>query len=339
MSKKDRNKLLSALGALAAIIVLISLTVRFISGSETLADYAKAHPEEHVKPEITQAAGDGTAQAGAADKSADGKDDATGAAVTEAGGPADTGAAVTPGGGISDADVQAADTPETDTTEAGKDSGSGQTLPQTEPSPERVTYAEGFYYEPVPDVIRDKMKGVSYPLDIDESRVNYDVLRYVRLKYIDFDGNEAEGEMVCNAAIAQDVVEIFHELYLQGYQIERIRLIDDYDADDTASMLDNNTSCFCYRTVEGSSHLSNHAYGRAIDLNPFYNPYIVYGKGENGGDYISPEGSEIYVDRTADFPHKIDENDLAYKLFMQHGFKWGGNWNTQKDYQHFEKKA
>ncbi|MCR4753901.1 MAG: M15 family metallopeptidase [Lachnospiraceae bacterium] len=203
----------------------------------------------------------------------------------------------------------------------------------------RTIVAEGFYYEPIPQTIRERMQGVSYPDDINENKVNYDCLRYLRLKYIDFNGNEAVGEMVCNVAIASDVTEIFHELYLHEYQIESIRLIDDFDADDTASMLANNTSCFCYRTVENSNSLSNHAYGRAIDLNPFYNPYIIYGKGENGTDYISPKESEIYVDRTQDFPHKIDEDDLACKLFKQHGFKWGGNWSTQKDYQHFEKKG
>lgn len=84
------------------------------------------------------------------------------------------------------------------------------------------------------------------------------------------------------------------------------------------------------------SDISNHAKGRAIDINPFYNPYITYNK--DGTANISPEGSEPYADRTASFPYKIDENDLAYKLFKEHGFTWGGNWNSVKDYQHFEKK-
>ncbi len=323
MSKKDRNKLISTIGLLIAVIVLLALTIRFLGGSETLSEYAKDHPEEQIGPQITPIAED-TEEAEDTEKAedAEGKVDPSPSAEVK---PVDV---------TDQKDVASKAGPDTEPV-----AGSEITQFDDVETPERVTYAEGFYYEPIPQVIRDKMKGVSYPPDIDENRVNYDMLRYVRLKYIDFDGNEAEGEMVCNAAIAQDVVEIFHELYLQGYQIESIRLIDDYDADDTASMLDNNTSCFCYRTVEGSTHLSNHAYGRAIDLNPFYNPYIVFGKGENGGDYISPEGSEIYVDRTADFPHKIDENDLACRLFKQHGFKWGGDWNTMKDYQHFEKKA
>ena len=102
-------------------------------------------------------------------------------------------------------------------------------------------------------------------------------------------------------------------------------------------MLDNNTSCFNYRIVDGTDHLSKHALGCAIDINPFYNPYVVFGKGENNETYISPAGSEIYADRSQDFPYKIDENDLCYRLFKEHGFTWGGSWNSCKDYQHFQK--
>ena len=114
-----------------------------------------------------------------------------------------------------------------------------------------------------------------------------------------------------------------------------MRLIDEYDGDDTASMEDNNTSCFNYRVVEGSTSLSKHALGRAIDINPLYNPYITYDK--QGGTHVSPEKAAAYADRGMNFPYKIDENDLCYKLFTQHGFIWGGNWNSVKDYQHFQK--
>jgi hypothetical protein len=124
---------------------------------------------------------------------------------------------------------------------------------------------------------------------------------------------------------------------LNEYHIEKIKLIDEYNGDDTASMLDNNTSCFNYRVVDGTTNLSKHALGCAIDINPFYNPYVVFNKDGSGETYISPKGSEIYADRSADFPYKIDENDLCYKLFKEHGFTWGGDWNSCKDYQHFQK--
>ncbi|AOZ97060.1 M15 family metallopeptidase [Butyrivibrio hungatei] len=201
------------------------------------------------------------------------------------------------------------------------------------PNSDRVSISEYFYYEPISNEVFKRISGVSYPVDC---TISLDDLRYVSLLYVDFDGNTQSGEMICNKAIAQDILEIFSELYNNGYQIESIKLIDEFDGDDTASMLANNTSCFNYRVVEGTNRLSNHAKGLAIDLNPFYNPYITYNK--DGSTNISPEGSEAYADRSTSFPYKIDENDLAYKLFKEHGFTWGGNWNSVKDYQHFEKK-
>ena len=97
----------------------------------------------------------------------------------------------------------------------------------------------------------------------------------------------------------------------------------------------NNTSCFNYRQVVGSSSLSKHALGLAIDINPLYNPYITYNG--DGSANVYPENAADYVDRSKEFPYKIDENDLCYKLFTEHGFTWGGHWNNVKDYQHFQK--
>ena len=199
---------------------------------------------------------------------------------------------------------------------------------------ERNTFQDGFYYEPLSDDIKQRITGISYPET--GCTVPYEDLSYVGLLYIDFNGEEQSGELICNKAIAQDMVEIFYELYRNDYRIERIRLVDEYGGDDTLSMLDNNTSCFNYRVVDGTTTLSKHALGCAIDINPFYNPYIVFNKNGSGETYISPKGSEIYADRSQNFPYKIDENDLCYKLFIKHGFTWGGNWNSTKDYQHFQ---
>lgn len=205
---------------------------------------------------------------------------------------------------------------------------------------DRITYTEGFYYEPVSDNLRRYITGISYPSSDDtdniaEPEITVDELRYVHIWHYDFDGNPAEGELICNESIAQDLVEIFYELYRNEYHLEKVLLIDEYDGDDTASMEDNNTSCFNYRLVEGSTHLSKHAYGLAVDVNPFYNPYITYEK--DGAEKVSPAAAVSYADRSSDFAYKIDENDLCYKLFIQHGFTWGGNWNSSKDYQHFQK--
>ena len=188
-----------------------------------------------------------------------------------------------------------------------------------------------FTSEAIPDAVFARMSGVSFPADCTIARED---LRYLRLSYCDFNGQKQVGEMVCNKKIADDLVSIFKELYARGYQIEKMRLIDDYGGDDDLSCADNNTSCFNYRTVAGSTNLSKHALGLAIDINPFYNPYVTY---PNGVERISPPGSEPYADRSADFAHKIGPGDAAYELFRSHGFTWGGNWKTLKDYQHFQK--
>lgn len=214
---------------------------------------------------------------------------------------------------------------------------------------ERTTYEDGFYYEPISDNLRRYMTGISYPDNkaadnFDEAgtasastpEIALEELRYVHILHYDFDGNSVEGELICNEYIAQDLTEIFYELYCGEYRLEKVLLIDEYDGDDVASMEDNNTSCFNYRPVAGSASLSRHAYGLAIDINPLYNPYITYGK--DGSMNVSPVSGTDYADRTLNFPYKIDENDLCYKLFIQHGFTWGGAWNHSKDYQHFQKK-
>ena len=127
----------------------------------------------------------------------------------------------------------------------------------------------------------------------------------------------------------------FAELYRQKYPIERIRPISDYDNDDERSMQANNTSCYCYRPIAGSTKLSNHARGIAIDINPLYNPCVRRKK--DGTLKVEPATGRPYVDRSKSFKYKITTNDLCYRLFLQHGFRWGGSWRTLKDYQHFEK--
>lgn len=220
-------------------------------------------------------------------------------------------------------------------TPAPEDAYNIETTPSPEPTEDpAVQIMKEFYYAPLNEVQIDYITGCSYPQNEDNLAITYDDLRYVHILHYDFEGNLAEGELICNNYIAQDLIEIFYELYLNEYQLERVTLIENYDGDDTLSMTDNNTSCFNYRVVDGTTNLSKHAYGLAIDINPFYNPYVTY---PGGKIRISPPGSEPYADRDTDFPYKIDENDLCYKLFKEHGFTWGGDWNSSKDYQHFQK--
>ena len=187
----------------------------------------------------------------------------------------------------------------------------------------------GYYV--IPDSIWSLMQGKSVPKNCTVSRAE---LRYLKVLHYGKDGKVHQGELICNKSIAQDLLDIFRELYKAKYKIERISLIDNYGADDTRSMEANNTSCFNFRFMTGSTtRISKHGMGLAIDINPLYNPYVK-------GNKIDPPSGARYAknrDKRKDIPMKIDRNDLCYKLFIKHGFKWGGAWKSSKDYQHFEK--
>ena len=157
----------------------------------------------------------------------------------------------------------------------------------------------------------------------------------ITVRHVNAEGRDLVGVIVCNRAITKDLQDIFAELYRQKYPIERIRPISEYGDDDERSMSDNNTSCYCHRTVAGSSKLSKHAQGLAIDINPLYNPCVRRKK--DGTLLIQPSTGKPYADRRKSFKYKITRDDLCYRLFLQHGFRWGGAWRTLKDYQHFER--
>ena len=188
-----------------------------------------------------------------------------------------------------------------------------------------------FYYEEISDAVFARMDDNSYKADCS---VPLSDLRYVRVLYYGFDESVHIGELVVNKKIAQDMIEIFRGLYDAKYQIGKIVLVDDYGADDNLSMADNNTSAFNYRMVAGTSKLSNHALGLAIDINPLYNPWIYV---LDGKDIIDPPSGAQYADRSLGNPHYLDHDDLCYQLFIEHGFTWGGDWSSSKDYQHFSK--
>lgn len=196
---------------------------------------------------------------------------------------------------------------------------------------DRITYCDGFYQETLSDTLIERITGSSYHENDD---ISLDQLRFLHVLYYDFNNEIKDGELICNKQIADDLLEIFSTLYDNAYQIDKIQLIDVYDADDDLSCADDNTACFNYRVVAGSTTLSKHALGMAIDINPFYNPYVTY---PDGKERISPAGSEVYADRSNDNPHMIRKGDLCYQLFIDHGFTWGGEWKSLKDYQHFQK--
>ena len=197
------------------------------------------------------------------------------------------------------------------------------------------TYGVGkcFVAEVISDEVFSRMRNKSYK---NGCPVKIERLRYLKVLHRNADGKTQLGELVCNVNIADKLLRIFRKLYDADYKIEKMCLIDDFNADDERSMAANNTSCFNFRVVSGTKTVSKHGYGLAIDLNPRYNPYVHT---LNGVRVVEPANGKDYAFNRAnrkDIPYKIDTNDLAYNLFIAEGFSWGGSWRTMKDYQHFD---
>lgn len=194
-----------------------------------------------------------------------------------------------------------------------------------------------FTADEINEAVYTRIRNKSYP---ENAKIALDELRYIKVLHYNYKHEIQVGELIVNKAIALDCVEIFHELFQSEYEIETMRLVDDYwtgDSveSDTNSIAHNNTSSFNYRTVPGSGSLSNHAKGRAIDINPLQNPYVKYKSDGSFAHYY--KDMELYLDRNSGKEHMITHQDECYKIFRKYGFTWGGDWNSVKDYQHFEK--
>jgi hypothetical protein len=179
----------------------------------------------------------------------------------------------------------------------------------------------------------------SYPVSTDELGATWRAgcpvaaaqLRQVEVNYVGFDGQTHRGAMVVNADVVSDVIAIFNQLYQLGYPIAKMQTVNFYPgAEDELSMEDNNTSAFNCRPLPGSTAPSEHSYGRAIDLNPLLNPYI-----DSGGD-LQPKTAKAYLDRSRTDPGILHDGDAAVRAFTDRGWRWGGDWQSPKDYQHFE---
>ena len=155
-------------------------------------------------------------------------------------------------------------------------------------------------------------------------------LTLLKLSFINMKGETKIGELVVDKNLSEEVVDIFEEIYNCKFPIEKMITIDYYNCNDDKSMEDNNTSAFNYRMVSGSRKLSDHSYGRAIDINPLLNPYIRKRD-------IQPKNGKKYVDRTQNEKGMILQEDCVVKAFKSRGWQWGGDWKYSKDYQHFYK--
>ena len=158
--------------------------------------------------------------------------------------------------------------------------------------------------------------------------VGLDELRLVSVSYWGFDRAPHNGRLVVNRDAAPAIVAALRRLFATRFPIRRMALVDRYGADDERSMRADNTSAFNGRKVPGTDTWSQHAYGRAIDINPLENPEVSDGK-------VDPPQGAAYVDRSQGVKGMIHAGDAAVRAFAAVGWKWGGHWHSLKDYQHF----
>ena len=151
-------------------------------------------------------------------------------------------------------------------------------------------------------------------------------LTLVNVFYYGFDEKLHQGQLVVHKAVAQDVKEIFEIIRQIHFPIEKVLPICEYKWSDEKSMKDNNTSSFNYRFISGSKILSKHASGLAIDINPKLNPYIKNGTTSPAGSIYKPDAEGT-----------ITADSRIVEEFKKRGWTWGGDWQSLKDYQHFQK--
>jgi hypothetical protein len=154
-------------------------------------------------------------------------------------------------------------------------------------------------------------------------------LRLLRVDHWGLDGRVHRGELIVHRDHARRILGVLKQLFQARYPIQRLRPVDAYRADDDRSMAANNTSGFNCRRVSGSSSWSEHAFGRAIDLNPLRNPYVTR------GGRVSPPAGRPYANRARRTAGMIHAGDAVVRAFAAAGWRWGGSWSGSRDYQHF----
>lgn len=197
-------------------------------------------------------------------------------------------------------------------------------LPDAEPA-EPTAMFTGTISEITPE-LAERMTTTWRP----ECPVPLEDLRYLTLSHVDFDGQARLGEMVVHADAAEDVVTVFRTLFADRYPIRQMRLMDDFGGDVNAGLEADNTSAFNCRTILRGTGWSEHAYGRAIDVNPLENPYW-----HPESDFLAPAESRRFVDRPEDEPAVIQDGDGVVRAFAEVGWKWGGHWPKLLDWMHF----
>lgn len=180
--------------------------------------------------------------------------------------------------------------------------------------------------QPIPAAMRAQMTGVSWhpgcPVGLSD-------LRLITIAYRGFDGRDHTGRLIANRDAAAVLVAVFRRLYAARFPIRRMEPVDRYGGDDFRSIEADNTSSFNCRAATGSTRWSNHAYGRAIDVNPIENPYV-------SGGTTSHSASRPYLDRARHVRGTAYEGGVLVEAFRSLGWGWGGSWSgSVRDYQHF----
>jgi len=153
-------------------------------------------------------------------------------------------------------------------------------------------------------------------------------LRLLTVSYWGFDHEVRQGELIVNESAAKALSRVFGLLFAARYPIRQMRPVDVFGGSDERSMLADNTSAFNCRRVRGTSTWSEHAYGLAVDVNPFENPEVL-------GNFVDPPAAAAWADRSRRSPAMIRHGDAVWRAFTSVGWKWGGDWTYPKDYQHF----
>jgi len=153
-------------------------------------------------------------------------------------------------------------------------------------------------------------------------------LRYLTLSFVGFDGRAHTGELVVATHVADDVVSVFRQLFAARFPIEEMRLITTADLEAPPTGDGNNTAGYVCRAARGQTRWSQHAYGTAVDVNPFHNPLVKR-------DLVLPELASAYADRATVRPGMHLPGGPAVEAFRSVGWGWGGTWRSSKDYMHF----
>ena len=162
----------------------------------------------------------------------------------------------------------------------------------------------------------------------EECPVARDELAYLNVAHFGFDGEFHTGELIVNASVAEDMIGVFEKLHAARFPIEGMKVTTQAELDAPPTGDGNNSGAFGCREAVGSGSWSQHAYGLAIDINPFHNPYIL-------GELVIPELASAYLDRDRALPGMVFEGDVVFEAFAEIGWTWGGNWNSLKDWMHF----